>query len=176
MNQVDTPNARTQTWINQIVIGQNLCPFARDAREQTHIIVSKLPDLDTQIEWTLTELTQAKRAYNNILIVIPEGLDLFEDFWEVCEMLEQNLEASGVLPYVQLAHFHPEYCFDGLEPTDRANWTNRSPYPTLHFLCAQTVETRIHKFSENESIPERNIRHLNALTQLEFQQLFQRLV
>lgn len=172
MNQNDTPDVRTLAWIDQVVIGENLCPFARDARAQTRIMMTELDRLERDIEQVLHELTQTNRSINNVVMIIPEGLEAFDDFWGICETLEDNLEQSGLLPYVQLAHFHPEYRFDELESTDRANWTNRSPYPALHFLCAQTVESRLHTFSDPESIPDRNIRHLRGLSELEFQKRF----
>ena len=172
MDQSLTPDEQIKAWIDRVVIGENLCPFARDARDQTRIIMTDLDKLDGDIEQVLSELTQANRFINNALVIVPNGLESFDDFWNICEALEDNLERSGLVAYVQLAHFHPDYCFDELHPDDRANWTNRSPYPVLHFLCAQTVESRIHSFSDPEAIPERNIQHLRGLSESEFRKRF----
>ena len=88
----------------------------------------------------------------------------FAQFWNICESLEENLETVGLLEHVQLAHFHPEYCFDGVKPTDRSNWTNRAPFPVLHFLSADAVERAVDSHPDASTIPERNINHLMGLT------------
>jgi hypothetical protein len=56
-----------------------------------------------------------------------------------------------------LAHFHPDYCFDGEPQDDPANYTNRSPYPTLHLLREASIEEALKSYDDPESIPERNI-------------------
>ena len=170
MKDPSTPKALIQSWIDRVVIGENMCPFARDA--QTHLIESDVAQLSAHIETAITKVTDPDTLVNNALVIITDGLDEFHDFWDVCETLEANLEQADLLAVVQLAHFHPCYQFEGLEFTDRANWTNRSPYPVLHFLCAQTVENSVHQFRDATSIPERNIRHLTALSDLEFQRRF----
>jgi uncharacterized protein len=170
MQDQSTPKALTQSWIDRIVIGENICPFAREA--QTHLIVSDVAQLSAHIEAAITKVTDPDTPINNALVIVPDGLSDFDDFWNVCETLEANLEQSDLLSIVQLAHFHPRYQFEGLESADRANWTNRSPFPVLHFLCAQTVENSVHQFRDATSIPERNIRHLRALSEIEFQRRF----
>lgn len=172
MNDRSTPKSRVQSWIDRVVIGENMCPFAREAESNTHLIVSELPQLDTHIEEAITQVTHSESPINNVLVIIPSGLEDFNDFWAVCETLEANLERSGLLSVVQLAHFHPHYLFDELEPSDRANWTNRSPLPVLHFLCAQSVENSVHNFRDASSIPQRNIRHLQQLSEPDFQKRF----
>ena len=170
MQDQSKPIALTQSWIDRIVIGENLCPFARDA--QTHLIVSDLTQLSEHIEIAITKVTDPDSPINNALVIIQNELGDFNDFWDVCETLEANLEQADLLSVVQLAHFHPLYQFEGLESNDRANWTNRSPLPMLHFLCAQTVENSVHQFRDAASIPERNIRHLTTLSESAFQKRF----
>ncbi len=40
----------------------------------------------------------------------------------------------------QIATFHPEYCFADAEYDDAGNFTNRSPYPTLHLIREKSME------------------------------------
>ncbi len=63
----------------------------------------------------------------------------------------------------QLATFHPDYCFDGADLDDAANYSNRSPYPMVHVLREASVERAIAFYGDTAAIPERNIAYLTAL-------------
>jgi uncharacterized protein len=71
----------------------------------------------------------------------------------------KRLEVEGVL---QIAGFHPEYCFAGSEVSDVANHTNRSPHPMLHLLREASVERAVAAFPDAD-IFEGNIARLRAL-------------
>ena len=50
----------------------------------------------------------------------------FNDFLAAADGLVEELELDGEL---QVASFHPDYQFDGTEPGDISNFSNRSPLP-----------------------------------------------
>ena len=60
-------------------------------------------------------------------------------------MAEQLLEAEGYEGVYQIASFHPEYCFEGEDVDDPANFTNRSPYPMFHLLREVQLEQALEK-------------------------------
>ena len=96
------------------------------------------------------------------LLIAPAGMDDFEvylDWLELSERLLEDLEYVGVY---QLASFHPDYVFDGVEAGDPANATNRSPYPMLHILREAELERALASYPDPESIPERNMATLRA--------------
>ena len=64
---------------------------------------------------------------------------------------------------VQLASFHPQFQFDGTEPDDIGNYTNRAPFAMLHLLREESVERAVEAFPEAESIFEQNIATLEKL-------------
>ena len=64
------------------------------------------------------------------LIITPMFLDRFEDYLEALALIEHRACRAGWR--LQVASFHPDYCFDGVEPADPANFTNRSPWPVFH--------------------------------------------
>ena len=167
-----TPTQQMRNWINNIVIGENLCPFAKNRHNAPEIIEVSLDDLEKQIPKVIHRVLDAKHPLNNAILVITNGLERFDDFWAVCSALEENLEQSGLIDAIQLAHFHPTYRFSELSTHDRANWTNRSPFPALHFLCATTVEDSIARFPDASTIPTRNIRHLRMMNDIDFERLF----
>jgi hypothetical protein len=84
----------------------------------------------------------------------------FNDFLGVCECEIVTLGLEGVL---QLASFHPQYQFAGTQPGDVENYTNRSPYPTLHVLREASIERALASVPHPEEIYRRNIRTLGLL-------------
>lgn len=74
----------------------------------------------------------------------------------------EALDLDGVL---QVASFHPDYQFAGAAVDDVANFTNRSPFPTLHLLREESVERAVAAFPDPDVIVERNIETLERLGQ-----------
>ncbi|MEO5733972.1 MAG: DUF1415 family protein, partial [Rubrivivax sp.] len=66
----------------------------------------------------------------------------------------------GVL---QIASFHPLYRFADSAADDAANFTNRSPHPTLHLLREDSVARAVASVPDAATIYERNIETLQAL-------------
>jgi hypothetical protein len=69
-------------------------------------------------------------------------------------------ELEGVL---QLAHFHPQFEFAGADPDDIAHFTNRSPYPTLHLLRADSITRAVQAFPDASAIYDTNIATLRRM-------------
>ena len=76
------------------------------------------------------------------------------------DALVETLGLDGVL---QVASFHPGYQFAGSAPDDVENFTNRSPYPTLHLLREDSVSRAVAAFPDPEVIVERNVETLRQL-------------
>ena len=68
------------------------------------------------------------------------------------------MTAQGYEGVYQLASFHPQYCFEGSDETDAANYTNRSPFPMLHLIREASLEQALmHYKNDPDLIPETNI-------------------
>ncbi|MGB1236910.1 MAG: DUF1415 family protein, partial [Pseudomonadales bacterium] len=63
----------------------------------------------------------------------------------------------------QLASFHPQYLFAGVDPEDISHWTNRSPYPMIHIIREGQMSRVLANFKDPASIPARNIELLRKL-------------
>lgn len=161
--------ARTRRWLERAVIGLNLCPFARAAylRDRVRLVVSHARHLDDLLEELDQELqflanTPADQIETTLIIhptLFPDFLD-FNDFMAVAEAAPADQDLEGV---IQLASFHPQFQFDGTEPDDVSNCTNRSPYPTLHLLREDSVEKAVSTLEDPDVIFEENIRVLQKL-------------
>jgi uncharacterized protein len=63
----------------------------------------------------------------------------------------------------QLASFHPRYQFAETEVDDITNFTNRSPYPTLHLLREESIDRAVQALARPEDIFEANMKTLRSL-------------
>jgi hypothetical protein len=67
------------------------------------------------------------------------------------------LVSSGYEGFVQIAHFHPDYVFADSDEHDPANYTNRSPYPTLHLIREASMSRVLDIHPDPDGIPENNV-------------------
>ncbi|HMC15166.1 MAG TPA: DUF1415 family protein, partial [Albitalea sp.] len=81
-------------------------------------------------------------------------------FLDVADAAVAELGLEGK---IQIASFHPDYQFDGSVPDDIENFSNRSPYPTLHLLREASVDKAVQSFPDAALIYEHNIETLRRL-------------
>ncbi len=155
--------ADTRRWIEEAVIGLNLCPFAKSVyvKNQVRLVVSRarhvdafLDDLDREL--ALLRDTPAEQIDTTLLIhptLFPDFL-VFNDFLDVVDEVVQEHELDGVL---QVAPFHPMFQFEGTDLHDPDNLTNRAPYPTLHLLREDSIDRAVQSGDSAEDIVERNL-------------------
>ncbi|EIO3705341.1 DUF1415 family protein [Vibrio parahaemolyticus] len=174
-------NAITQQvdqWLNDVVIGLNLCPFAAkpQRKQQIKIFVSEATQEEALLEDILLQLielnTTEPEELETTLVVVP---NMLQDFWDYnfcidwVEALIKQQDWEGIF---QVATFHPDYCFGGAEPEDDENLTNRSPYPIFHLIREESMEKVLKHYPDPESIPDTNIARVSALSEEERKKLF----
>jgi hypothetical protein len=161
--------AETRAWLEHVVIGLNLCPFARAvaAKGQVRYAVTPASDeaeLRASLREELSLLAEAAPAdIDTTLLICPRALPDFEDyndFLDEADALLQEMDLEGV---IQVASFHPDYRFADTEPDDVTNATSRSPWPMLHLLREDSVERAVAAFGDTDAIVETNLRTLRAL-------------
>lgn len=157
----------TRKWISSVIIGHNLCPFARREfeAERIHYAVINSPDRMEQLEQIILECEALddNPARETSLLIFPQGLAGFEDYLDALGIGNKLLEDLGYAGVYQLASFHPDYCFDGVPANDPSHYTNRSPYPMVHILREASVTRALQTFPHPENIPARNIEHTRGL-------------
>lgn len=180
MKEAPPPDAvleATRAWVERAVIGLNLCPFARAVQSKglVRYIVSEATTaraLASDLERELLHLSKAPPAeIDTTLLIHPQVLHDFldyNDFLATADALLARLRLEGEL---QIASFHPDYCFSDSEADDPANYTNRSPYPILHLLREASVSRAVDAYPEPHRIYERNIAALRALSRSELERL-----
>lgn len=161
--------AATRRWLERAVIGLLLCPFAKAVyvRQQVRIHISDatcLPQLRDTLRRELLHLAATPAdTTDTTLLVHPQVLQDFfayNDFLGEADALLRRLKLEGVL---QIASFHPDYCFAGSTPTDAANNTNRAPYPMLHLLREASIDRAVAAYPSPDGIIARNIATMRQL-------------
>lgn len=159
----------TRAWLERAVIGLNLCPFAKSVhvKDQIRYIVSAAGDaaaLHAELMQALQDLSAADpQVHETTLLVAPQCLADFLDFNDFLGDAEQLLADLGLEGDIQIASFHPDYQFAGTSDDDITNFTNRSPYPTLHLLRESSIDRAVEVFPDPQQIVEANMNTLREL-------------
>ena len=159
----------TRDWLENIVIGLNLCPFAAlefdndrvrfavsDAATELHLLQA----LESELQYLF-----GNSAVETTLLIHPEVLSDFADYNQFLDLAEGLLVQMNLEGVFQIASFHPDYQFEGTHADDVENYTNRSPYPTLHILREASLARAIDATPDIDQVPKRNIqtmKHLGA--------------
>ncbi|MDP5028944.1 DUF1415 domain-containing protein [Paraglaciecola sp.] len=153
--------ARTQHWLEKVVIGLNFCPFAKREydRQRIRYVIDSANSPTEALASLIDELSllDANHEVETTLIIYDNAFGKFDDYLDLLELATSLVEQSAYRGIYQVASFHPEYCFEGEELSDPANFTNRSPFPMLHLLRESSLESVLSHFPHPELIPQRNI-------------------
>ena len=165
-NHSDIVSSVTQ-WLESMVIGLNLCPFARkewvqrrvrlvvcESRTPAELLATLLAECDYLTHHPETETTLAIHPW------VLGDFSVYNQFLGDVDNLLVDNDLEGVF---QIASFHPSYQFAGTHVDDVENATNRSPYPILHILREESLEQAIASYPNPEGIPERNIALLRSM-------------
>lgn len=159
----------TQQWVEAIVVGLNLCPFAApEVRNQSiRYVASHAASLEEATQDFLAELQIIQKSdeseLSTSLVNFTDTAVEFEAFLDLLDMCQSALESAGLEGVFQLASFHPQYCFSGVDPDDITNWTNRAPFPTIHIIREGQMSRVLVHYKTPEEIPERNMALMEKL-------------
>ena len=164
-----TVTDHTRQWLEKAVIGLNLCPFAKapHVKNLVRISVSQARHLDGFLEDLDRELqllgdTPADEL-ETTLLVHPTLFPNFDTFNQMLDIADAAVVDNGLEGIVQIAPFHPDFQFEGTDSDDIGNYTNRSPYPTLHLIREDSIAKAAQAFPDASAIFERNIALLEKM-------------
>lgn len=152
----------TKEWLSEIIINLNICPFAKKefVNNTIHYHLSKTEQVKAALHEFVEQCRylQAHDELETTLIVYSDGFRGFDRYLDLVDYANDLLTESGFEGIFQIASMHPEYCFDGEDYDDAANFTNRSPYPIIHIIREASMSRVLSVYSEPEKIPENNIK------------------
>lgn len=163
----------TRRWVEAVVIGLNLCPFARRVNDSGRIryVVTDASDAGALLDALTVELralVAAPRAEVETTILIhPRVLTDFADYNDFLPEADRLVRRCGLRSVIQIASFHPDYQFADTAADAVENYTNRSPYPMLHLLREESITEVAGDSDALAAIPQRNIDLLRKLGRAE---------
>ena len=169
MTPAEQALAQTRCWVEKIVVELNLCPFAHAPMKGDRIRYVHCAEQDEEgiYRALLTEmealLALDEAEVETSLLVVPAGLEDFQRYLDFFEAAENVIPEAGLEGILQLASFHPDYCFEGDAADDPANYTNRSPHPMFHLIREAPLARALETYPNPEAIPERNMALLREL-------------
>jgi hypothetical protein len=161
--------AATRNWVERAVIGLNLCPFAKSVylKNQVRIVVSEARHLDAFLEELDRELDLLAAAdpaeIDTTLLIHPDLLPDFLEFNDFMQVVEEAVVEHDLEGVIQIASFHPAFQFADTEQNDISNYTNRSPYPTIHLIREASIARAVAAVPDTDAIYEHNIETMKAL-------------
>lgn len=159
----------TRIWLERAVIGLNLCPFAKSVhvKGQIHYAVSQATTAEDFLQDLLRELKDLAETDPSVrdttLLIAPQCLADFLDFNDFLALADQALDDLDLDGILQIANLHPDYQFAGTRADDITNYTNRSPYPTLHLLREDSIDRAVDAFPQAEAIFQKNMETMERL-------------
>lgn len=174
---MNTPLQQVQDWLDQVVIGLNLCPFAAKPRRQNQVHIDVFEGTEKELmAHLITALTEmdhyGAEKRETTLIVLTNCLGSFDDYNQFLGDADWVIERGDWLGIYQVASFHPDYQFEGTHSQDAENLTNRAPFPILHIIREASLEDVLEKYPNPEHIPEDNIKRVQSLSEAEKMSLF----
>jgi len=161
--------AATKLWVERAVIGLNLCPFAKSVqvKNQIRYVVSAAQSPEELLRDVLAEFEVLAEAspekIDTTLLIHPHVLTDFLDYNDFLEVVDEALVEVDLDGELQVASMHPQYQFADTEVDDITNYTNRSPYPTLHILREASIDAAVAAFPDAAQIFEKNIDTMRKL-------------
>ena len=158
--------SQTRKWIEEIVIGLGLCPFAAKVYFEDRInfkvgSVLEPAELFSQFNEEIQGIVDG--ACDTSIIILNDDPEDFQDYLDLLEVLRNTLKKDELNEKVQLASFHPKFQFENADPNDIENYTNRSPFPLIHILKVEDVAQAIENHPDIHSVSVKNIETLKKL-------------
>lgn len=158
------PAARVRRWLDEIVVGMNLCPFAapvvRDGR--VRIVVEESAEAERLFDRFTAEIERLHAAdpaeVATTLIVAPDAPADFEEFHGLTGLFEDWLANRGLDGDFQVVSFHPRFRFADSGERDLAKFVNRAPHPLWHLLRQSDITA----VTEESDAPMRRIVERNS--------------
>ncbi|HOZ51783.1 MAG TPA: DUF1415 domain-containing protein [Chitinophagaceae bacterium] len=152
---------QTKKWITDVVIGLNFCPFASKVMKdrKVHFRMEPSETLSICLEAVMEEFDRLDKnnAIETTIIILPHSFHSFSNYLDFVALAEKLLKKHGYEGVYQIASFHPDYCFAGVQESDAANYTNRSPYPMLHIIREESIEQVLKQYPNAHEIADRNV-------------------
>lgn len=171
-NSLDPLVASTRAWFETVVLGQKLCPFAaplvsKEQPDKLRIVASRAADADRAVadvtreaHFLLRGVSTQHHPETTLVVFDHTFLHDFRDFVRLSWTFQDTaVVGPGFAGELQLVLFHPAATHQtyGADTASPADYTIRSPYPTVHLLREVDVVQAVQSGYPNlADLPNRN--------------------
>ena len=160
---------RTRNWIENVVVGLNLCPFAERPMKRGQLTIDVVRGVDEEdvvasVLYQMIKLSSPDEVGTSIIVSPDLYADDFSSYMEIVHYMEDIIPEHDLDGIIQLAPFHPLFEFAGEDSSDISTYTNKSPYPMFHILREEEVSAAVKQLNDDSSqVWKRNIDILESL-------------
>ena len=179
----------TSLWVQRVVIANELCPWAAGVFNQgllksvayyTNTSLSNEDNYRMFHDYAIDEALALSKSntntninndsnnidntiYTSTLVILP-NVTKFNTYLQLVEQIEETLYILKLDTILQIATFHPNYIFNNTTKNDATNYTNRSPYPIIHYLLVTQVKNAVESYDgKRDIIYTNNINNMNKI-------------
>lgn len=160
-------------WLEENIIGLNLCPFAKKIVGTPLFPIhysAALTQFEAQDKFLeVLDLMQSEELPSALIVFEDWSLD-FEDFNDFTQAMNEILEEIDLSDHVMAIGFHPEFRVANEPEGSFAHWPNSSPYPLIHLLAHEEIKKVTHLILGDEisRVNEERIKNLSPSERKKF--------
>jgi len=136
----------TRVWIDTVVVGLNLCPFAQKVRgDPSRVVIARTESDCAPLDMVRGEVERLARLdpdepATTFILLPDEAIADFDEYMERIARPAEELADQASGGSVQVVFFHPRASWGDAAESDAAQYTTRSPVPMLHLLRSRDIE------------------------------------
>ncbi len=163
---------KVKEWLEKVIIGLNLCPFAREPYENQRVRLKVY--FSKTLKETVSDFQKEVQYLNKhsnkdtSLLIYPRMANILE-FSRLVQACEEWIFINKLFKQYQIVFFHPNAILHN-EINTAKNLVIQAPYPILHLLRAPDVERLGSKTKMD--IQQANDKKLSSLTPAELEHYF----
>ncbi|TAE01169.1 MAG: DUF1415 family protein [Bacteroidetes bacterium] len=169
--------ATTKKWVETIIIGLNLCPFAKSPFQHNKIRFSVIDakNINGFLELFVKELElmEQDETIETTLLILPALGNITEHFLPYFQLCEKTIVFNQAQKKFQLVSFHPFARFTGIPANSARNLIAMAPYPIVHILRTPSVENL--GAAMKKDVQTENDKRLKKMSQTEVQALWKKI-
>ncbi len=166
-----------KNWLEEIIIGLNICPFAKEPYINQKIrfsVTQSKPNLNYFQEF-LKELQYLNNhpQMDTTLWILPNFLNDLIKFHQLYAICDEFIIKNNQYKVFQTVFFHPLAKIKGIEPDSPKQLVIQAPLPIIHILRTPQIEALGAKIKHD--VHETNDKRLSQISAQEYQKIWKNL-
>ena len=134
----------TKLWVEEFIIGHNICPFAAKPFEEGKVkweVLNEAAEFTNVIQAALEKFVKEDwDSFSTCFLIMP-FLKNFDDLVEVFYVIQEVAEDLNFSEKLQYAAFHPQSHYGDIDKDEPVNFANRSPFAMVQLLKVDELDS-----------------------------------